>query len=254
MSEKTITFATNCWEADWEVIIKSGGYLQKIKNLDYVNFNKKILIINNVNNPKLVLKEADKLINLGVLDEYYLVEENAKKVLEHFEIKKESFTDIGYYYSISPLLAIFFSDSEYILYNTADTILEPKKYNWVDMGINIIEDMSNKVVCVNPVWNDGYEEARHECVFKNGMENENWFFMPRFSDQCFLMPLKFLKKKIYNEKNEMADYFWPHNRSSNGTHINGNSFEKRVAAHMFNNNAITATSKHISYYHKSVRL
>ena len=62
----TTTFATKCYEKDWEILIKQGGIQNKINNLNY-NFDKKVLLINNVNNVNLVKQEADKLILQNII-------------------------------------------------------------------------------------------------------------------------------------------------------------------------------------------
>ena len=41
----TTTFATKCYEKDWEILIKQGGIKNKINNLNY-NFDKRVLLIN----------------------------------------------------------------------------------------------------------------------------------------------------------------------------------------------------------------
>ena len=46
---KNITFETKCWESDWVAIVKNGGYQRKILSLENTSIDKKILIINNVN-------------------------------------------------------------------------------------------------------------------------------------------------------------------------------------------------------------
>lgn len=235
--KKTITFETKCWENDWESIIKNGGYQRKLLSFNENQFDKKILIINNVNNPILVCKEADKLISNNIIDEWYLVDDYKDIVLDFFDITYSSFNG-GYYYSISELVSIYVTKTDYILHLSSDSNVEIKpEINWVSSAINMMEKNEN-IICANPVWNHLFDNAKNDC---RGNEDDDWFYIQRFSDQCYLIPYKHFYNKIYNEKNEFADIHFPK--------YGGESFEKRVYAHIVNNNLTTMTNKYISYMH-----
>lgn len=234
---KTITFETKCFELDWETIIKGGGYKRKLQSFKEEQFDKKILIINNVDNPSIVCKEADKLVSDSTIDEWYLVDSYKDTVLDFFEIPFESFNG-GYYYSISELVSIYVTKTDYLLHLSSDSNVEIKpNINWVNDAIDVMEG-NNKIVCANPVWNHHFDNAKNDC---SGDEDENWFYIPRFSDQCYLIPHKHFYQKIYNEKNKYADIYFPD--------YGGESFEKRVYAHIMNSGLTTITNKYISYMH-----
>ena len=108
-NKKTITFETKCWENDWESIIKNGGYQRKLLSFKDNQFDKKILIINNVNDVALVCSEADKLVKQQIIDEWFLVDDYKEEVLNYFNIDFNSFKG-GYYYSISELVSIYLSN------------------------------------------------------------------------------------------------------------------------------------------------
>ena len=65
--------------------------------------------------------------------------------------------------------------------------------------------------------------------------------MINFSDQCFLVKTENFKKKIYNEKDDLSELFYPD--------YAGDSFEKRVSSYLKNNKYYRITSKNITYYH-----
>lgn len=235
--KKTITFETKCWENDWETIIKHGGYQRKLKSFEVDVFDKKILIINNVNNPNLVCNEADELIKQNIIDEWFLVDNHKDEVLDYFNIDFDSFNG-GYYYSISELVAIYFSNTDYLLHLSSDTNVEINlEKNWINSAIQVM-DNNGKVISANPVWNHSFENAKSD---SRGIENEDWYFIQRFSDQCYLIPLKHFKKQIYNEKHYLSDIHFPK--------YGGELFEKRVYSHIMNNDLTTITNKRISYMH-----
>ena len=229
----TTTFATKCYEKDWEILIKQGGIKNKINNLNY-NFDKRVLLINNVNDINLVKQEADKLISQNIIDEYYVVEEHADKVLEKFNIIKESFNG-GYYYSIAELTSIHLCNTDYLLQLTGDTICEEKNFNWIDKAINTMEN-NPKILVANATWNFKYYEAKSESFD----EDEDWYYGYGFSDQCYLIKTSNFNQSIYNEHNPISDRY---------PSYGGELFEKRVDSYMRNKELYRITSKHIAYEH-----
>ena len=229
----TTTFATKCYEKDWEILIKQGGIKNKINNLNY-NFDKRVLLINNVNDINLVKQEADKLISQNIIDECYVVEEHAGKVLEEFDIIKESFNG-GYYYSITELTSIHLCNTDYLLQLTGDTICEEKNFNWINKAINTMEN-NPKILVANATWNFKYYEAKSESFD----EDEDWYYGYGFSDQCYLIKTSNFNQSIYNEHNPISDRY---------PSYGGELFEKRVDSYMRNKELYRITSKHIAYEH-----
>ena len=88
---KTVTFETKCWQGDWEAILNNGSFQIKIKDFNEFNFTEKNLIINNVLDTKAVCSAAKKLKDKGVIDNWYLVSDYEKTVLEYFGITRDSF-------------------------------------------------------------------------------------------------------------------------------------------------------------------
>lgn len=238
-----VFFAANCWENDWRRIISEGGYSRKIEGFKGYPFYKKILIINDVSDHSLVESEALILKNQNIIDEYYFSDSLANQVLSHFNVDRPSFGN-GYYYSIGPMTAFYLSDAKFTLYLSSDVNVElGVDYNWVDSAIDILNN-NEKVICANPVWNHNYEGARVDNVL---YENDDWWFMLRFSDQIHLIKTDIFNKQIYNERSEVADRVFP-----SGEKYGDNLFEKRVYAFMQNNGYENITSKRISYLHPNI--
>lgn len=207
-----VTFETKCWEKDWEYIIKE-GYEEKLKPFEGYKFNEKLLIINNVNEPAVVCREADKLKERGIIDNWYLVKDYEEEVLSFFNLNKNSFLENnndGYYYSISELTSIYLSKSDFILHFSSDSIFKTNGYNWLTNSLDVMHN-NNKVVCTSAFW---------ENKTKNKLD-----YGCRFSDHLYLLKKEIFKRQIYNIK-DSAIWYPAHG---------GNSFEKIVYSFLYHN-------------------
>jgi hypothetical protein len=237
----TTTFATNCWEKDWRLILEDPIYLsQKQINNHCFPFSEKLLVINNVLDLDLVKKAAQKKIDEGVLDRYVVAEE---KILPFFNLKRSDFQSDGkvnndwvYYNAIAPLTAIFEAKSDYLLYLTGDVYLE-KKVDWVGHALKLMEKNPNYKVA-NPTWNEKYGEAKKES-HRRGFR----FFIAKegFSDQLFLVRRKDFCAPIYTEILPDSHHF-----------PRGGVFEKRVFSFMKTRGWERITYRHGSYTHENV--
>ena len=209
-----ITFETKCWEKDWQYII-NGGYEEKLNPFNGYKFNEKLLFINNVLDKKLVCREADKLKEKGVIDNWYLISDYEKEVLNFFELNKNSFIANGingYYYSISELVSIYLSKSKYILHFSSDSIFMTDGSEFLCNSLNVMET-DNKVVCITPYWSS--------CKIYSGIQ-----YFCRFSDQCYLLNRGMFKNLIFNTPDRSEGMFPKHG---------GNSFECKVFSYLKNN-------------------
>ena len=249
---KTITFETKCWEGDWDCIINKGALMLKINDFNGFNFTEKNLIINNVLDTKMVCASAEKLKDAGIIDNWYLVSDYEKDVLDFFQITRDSFlwkevNGDGYVYSIAELTGIFLSKCDYILHLSSDSRMcpwIPKTDNsWVYKAINLMETNPDVINCI-PYWKSkSYDEVRHQSEKLNlsHLEDGDWVYSKSFCDQCYLIKKEAFKKQIYNTY---------HKDSSCFVHYGGNSFEKRVFSYLSNNpSLLTAVSKHSWYHH-----
>lgn len=232
MTKISITFETKCWEGDWEFILKT-NYLDKMIKQNQIEFTEKILYINNVMNPDLVKKYADKKVESGVIDKYYLVADYEQEVLDFFDLKYDDFKG-GYYYSIAELTSIYLCKTEFLLHYSSDAVLASNSA-WINLAIETL-NADSQIKVANPCWNNKYREAKKES-FK---ENNNFYFGYGFSDQVYLIRTADFRQRIYKETN-IESMRYPS--------YGGELFEKRVDSWMRNNEYIRITSKNISYLH-----
>lgn len=232
----SICFETKVWEKDWELILKTSRLPKLIEACNHA-FDKKILLINNVSNPGKVFKEADRLINNGVLTEYINVTEHADKALEYFELTKESLGS-GYYYSIAELVSLYLSQCEYLLHFSGDTIIAKEtKKNWLETGLEILKN-EPQIKVVNLDWGRNGPQDREDVID----ESPNYWRSTGFSDQMYLIRTKDFREKIYS-------YFHPH--SDRYPKFAGELFEKRVDSWMRVNHFYRATLKNGRYIHRN---
>lgn len=229
-----VTFQTNCYEKDWRSLLKT----DRLKNMIEYNcfpFKDRMLFINNVNDPLEVGYYAQKLKAEDVITDYRFSEDYIDEALEYFDINRESFGG-GINYSIAELVGIFLCNTEYLLSFKGDAILEKPSF-WIEPAIARMQS-DNSIKVANPLWNNRYDEARHESAY----EDEEYYTGYGFSDQCFLISTRDFRQKIYNEHNPLSERF---------PIYGGASFEKQVDAWMRNHNYYRITSKKVSYIHKS---
>ena len=229
----SVTFATNCWEKDWDILLKTNLLRNKIIRNNY-QFGEKLLIINNVRKQNAIEDFAKKAVNQGTLTNYYFVDDYIEDALNFFHLTKETLGR-SYYYSNHVLVSIYLCKTDYLLYNTSDTWLE-KTTPWVDPAIVELEkNLSYKVA--NPVWNKRFIEAKKDAFF----EIENFWVGYGFSDQCFLIRTSDFKKPIYSETNPASARY---------PQYGGETFEKRVDSWMRNHKYLRLTYMHGYYRHQ----
>ena len=228
-----VTFETKVWQNDWEYILK-GKYLNKVIERCNYQFDKRVLIINNVNDRNEVEIHAVKKVEEGIIDSYYFAEDYVDEVLDFFNIKKESFNG-GYYYSIAELVGVYLCKTKYLLHFSSDSFLKKIGDHWIDEAINLFI-VRNDIIVANPVWNENYIQAKNESIEEIG----DFYLSYGFSDQCYLIKTDVFKKQIYNEKNIYSERY---------PKYGGELFEKRVDSYMRNNSCYRITSKKVSYSH-----
>lgn len=243
--KKTVTFATCVWENDWRQILLSKDYLKKkqIENHNY-NFDKKILIINNIDDYQPVIDIAKKKIRDGVLTDFYIANDHVETVLKFFKLTREDFKkdatfkgsdDWIYYNALGPLTAIYFCESDYLLYHTGDSFLE-KPVTWVDKAIGLL-GKKRKYKVANLTWNENYLEAKNESY----KTKKDFFISNRgFSDQFFLVKTEDFRQPIYHSIHKDSHHF-----------PRGDVFEKRVFSYMLDHGWKRITYSQGSYTHEN---
>jgi len=235
--DSQIQFDTKVWENDYRVIL-SEKYLRELSNLISLPSTNIRVIINNVWNRRHVKLLANRAKDLGLIGEFYFVDELAKEVLEFFNLDKASL-GIGYRYSICELTAIYISEKPFILHLSSDSLpIKNIDINFFEKSIRLLESNSG-VKVTNLMWNnsnlDHVAEADRE-------DDEFYYSAGGFSDQMYFAKREDFRNKIYEENHPESDRY---------PSYAGPLFEKRVDSWMRIHGFFRATYKHNNYNHQN---
>lgn len=230
----TVTFETKVYEQDWEFIL-IGNYLSRmINNCDY-NFQKRTLIINNVNNPTLVAKYAQKKVDQGVIDAFYIVDEHIAEALKYFQLTREDLGK-GYYYSSAEIVGLYLCKTDFLCHFSSDSILIPNRANWLRESIEMF-NQNNKILVSNPLWGEVF-------LSNSLIDNKSFHFSDAgLSDQCYLLSMKKVKKDFLIYHHPEGDKLYPN--------YGGELFEKRVFSFMKYHDVFRITAIHSYYKHQN---
>jgi hypothetical protein len=232
----TITFETQCYENDWDYLLRTKHLNKMIKNCN-IDFNFKQVIINNIHSGSRNALEyyAKRKVDEHIIDAYYFVDDYLEESLRFFDLKFESIGSGSYLFAC--IVGLYLSKSEYLLHFTTDAFMPWKnKSNWIAESCKIFDEKSN-IVVANPTWNFQYSEAKKEA---NENMIGNFYLGYGFSDQCYLVRTRDFREKILN---------FTHPASECYPKYGGKSFEKRIDSYMRVNKKQRITSMKESYIH-----
>lgn len=231
----TITFETKCYENDWEYVLRTNRLKKAIDRCGYP-FDRRVLYINNVENPEKVGAYAERLVRTGVIDNFVYVSNHADEALDHFGCSRENLGR-GYYYSIAEMVGIYLCETDYLLHFSSDSIMANHE-EWIGSAIARME-RDDRIIAANPAYNMKFHRGKEGSV----AEDEFFYVGNLFSDRCYLIAPSRFRGPIYNERNVLSDKFFPDH--------GGESFEKRIGAYMQNHGYLRLTSKKASYRHEN---
>lgn len=227
----TVTFATQCYEKDYSLVLDDERLRGSIISNNY-DFKEKLVIINISNNYDNIIKKCEDLKSKNIISNYYLVEEHLKDICEYYKISEQFFNDKkSFYINLYNLASIYLSRSDYVVFYTGDSICV-KKSDWIKDSIKILES-NVEYLNTNLLWGD-------TPVSEHYSEIDNFYLSKQsFSDQNYMIRRNdFLNPEIIKYK---STKFFPH----------GDTFEMRVFGYMQNNNKIRCIHKIGKYEHKN---
>ncbi len=230
--EYTVEFATSCYEKDWPLILKTNR-LERMISACHYEFDLKTLFINNVKNYQKVAEAAEKLKAKKIIDRIIRVDDYAEEALKFFNITKGE----GYYYMIQFLMAVYKGSCDYLLNFSGDSVLINDD-EWIDTAIKKMKE-DNRIIVANALYDGNYKQAMRESFDTD----ENFYVSYGFSDQCFLINPEFFRADIYNEENELSEFYPERGRGS---------FEERIYKFMRNHKYYRITHKRAVYRHKNL--
>lgn len=166
-----ILFSTKTWQGDINQII-AGGFQRKHERCLYP-FDKKILILNNVDTP---LSSSD-IKDMTEADEVIKADDYAEEALKFFRLTKKDL-GVAYIYSICELVELYLAEEfDYVCHFASDTLLS-KPFDWITPSI-VIMDNCPDVITTAP---------NNEDSITYGLKNQF------FSDQAYLIKVSEWRK------------------------------------------------------------
>ncbi len=232
----SLTIETKVWEKDWRFILTSGFLRETMARLSPLSSHR-LVMINNVEDPRLVARHAETLVSAGVIDDFIFVSDYADETLSFFGLSKRDLGR-GYYYSISELVSLYLCRTEFLLHFSGDTKANDNTpINWYHDALKLLAHATN-VSVVNLTWDSKFREAEKDSLSKD----DKFFYGYGFSDQMYLVRTADFKNQIYGYSHPESRRYPAHG---------GESFEKRVDSWMRTNGRLRATSRDWAYTHSN---
>lgn len=226
-----IDLVINTFERTYREVLKS-GFFAAVEKQNLIQFCRKVVLINNVNNLQDAKMRAQILIESGELDAFYVVSDLIQPALKCTGLSVKTLGRLPYY-STGLLVAINLKESPWLVYWDAEIHLETP-FNWIDPSIDMIEE-DPRILIANPNW-------KGNGLKKETVERSGYFSLGYgFSDHVFLARRKDLAQPIYS-KFCVASLRYPL------SHISS-VLEQRIDAWMRTHRRLRATYKNAIYIH-----
>lgn len=235
-TKRTVTVETKVWEADWEIILKTGRVEKMFARNNYL-FDRRAVFINNVKEYGPVIAACQELIDKGAIDDYVVVAEHADEALAFFQLSRESL-GAGYVYSIAELVSIYLCETDYLLHFSGDSCLQAA-YDWLPQTLDMLETKP-EVKVITMAWDGRFDQVRREAF----SEDDQFYYCSGFSDQMYLVRTADFRHPIYNEYHAYSERY---------PKYGGELFEKRVDSWLRTNDYRRAVWKYGSYRHAGIR-
>lgn len=232
----TVTFETKVWEADYRVVLTEQRLAAAVSR-NCFQFERRVVHVNNVDNPRAVRRRARSLVDAGFVDDVVFVEDHATSALDHFGLA-ESDLGRGYVYSISELVSLYLATTDYVLHFAGDTILS-EPYDWLPAALDLLRRRTD-VAVVNASWTADLAAVEAESDERDG----DFLLGYGFSDQMYLVRSSEFSERIYGESHPASDRY---------PDYGGELFEKRVDSWMRNHQRRRATWTGGHYAHENIR-
>ena len=233
----SVTFETKVWEEDFRVVL-DGARLERAVGFNCYEFASRVVYVNNVDNPRAVGRRGRSLVANGVLDEVVFVEDHAQSALDHFGITREDLGR-GYLYSISELVSLFLSRTDYVVHFAGDTLLS-RPLPWLPPALDLLRRRPD-VAVVNVSWTSELSAVALEAQSRDG----DFLLGYGFSDQMYLVRTSEFSRRMYSESHPASERY---------PEYGGELFEKRVDSWMRNHGRLRATWTGGHYVHENIRL
>lgn len=200
-------------------------------------FARKMLLVNNVEDPEDARRRAERVLESGEADEVHFVAERLGQALEACGLRRAELGRVLHFCD-APLVAVTLPGSPWLLYWDADATLDVNA-DWIAPSCaKLAEDP--RLLIANPSWERPLADGSLPAVEHETVERDGDFAVGHgFSDQAFLVRRAELAAPIYRTRCLVA---LTHPRAHKAP-----TFEARVNSHMRHHGRLRATYLPVSY-------
>jgi hypothetical protein len=226
-----VDLVVNTFERSYRDVLR-GGVLRDIAEQNRFPFARRVVLVNNVDDPAHVRELAQPLLDSDEIDELRFVADLLPAAMSITGITERDLGRLRHYTDCA-ITAIALPGSPWLLYWDADVRLD-HPFDWITPAIDAM-DADPRIVVANPDWTPS-------TLDEETIEQRGDFAIGRgFSDQLFLVRREDLARPIYHQRC-IARLRYPI------AHI-GDVFEARVDAWMRHNGRLRATHTGVRYLH-----
>lgn len=231
-----VQFDTKVWEGDYRTALEPSR-LEAMITRNQWDFERRLVVINNVERVDVVARRCRRLVRAGVIDDFVVAAELAGAALEGVGLTADEL-GAGYKYSIAELVALHVSRSELVLHFAGDSMLDAP-HDWLGDAVTLLGERDD-VAAVNLVWNHRLDQVRAEAEHEDAT-----FCYSRggFSDQMYLVRTADFRARIYHQQHPASDRYPTYG---------GELFEKRVDSWMRTQRRWRAVWTGGSYEHRNI--
>ncbi len=225
----------DCWEGSYRDLLVPSVLGQRYA-AHHHPFARRVLTINNVDDPRDVVARADAAVARDECDAYVFVADALPMALERCGLRMADILPVRHFVDFH-LVTVATATAEYVLHNAGDVELA-QPFDWVSDAVTRLEQQQRYLVAApNFLSHPGLierESLRFDAPYWVGYG---------FTDQCFLGATQRLAAPIYREWNLVSNRYPM-------AHI-GRIFEARIDAYMRNHKLLRITDSRIGYVHQA---
>ncbi len=233
MSGRGVELVVNVWERSHRRVLDEGVIAQIAADHDGFAFERRTVLINNVDDLGDALARAEAARERGEVDHVAVVAEHLDEALARAGMTRRDLGRIPHYTDCS-LVAVFLDGPEHLLYWDADVRLAAPG-DWVTPALELLE-RDPRIAVVNPSWTD--DTLGVETLEQDGP----WAIGQGFSDQLFLVRRSDLRRPEVYGTRCLAELRFPM------AHV-ARVFESRVDAWMRHHGRLRGTWTPLTYVH-----
>jgi hypothetical protein len=228
-----VDLVINVFERTYREVLRPGQVLARAQQHSYP-FARRVILINNVDDPDELQSRLDPLLSSGEITEVHFVEERLDEALRKTGLTRGELEPVLHYSDCS-LVALTLPGSPFVAYVDAEVHLA-EEHDWITPALQMMQE-DKRVAVANPDWTPSTLEAETR-------EMHGQFALGYgFSDQLYLVKREEFAAAIYG-------YWCPMSWRYPLSHFAA-VFEQRVDSYMRTHGRLRATYMGVRLEHRS---